>query len=67
MFLNASKIFTALQHEPRDDGSYEAAQRRKAYKKLDKTVPSVQYESDQERRLTYQLAYTALKCKILLI
>ena len=62
MYLNASKIFSALQHQPRDDGSYESVQKRKAYKDLDKKIPYIDFEMETERKLTYELAYTTLKC-----
>lgn len=63
MYLHASKIFTALQHQPRDDGTYESAQRRKAHKDINKTIPSMLFETESERKLTYELAYSTLKCK----
>lgn len=63
MYICASKLFSALQHEPRDDGTYEATQKRKAFKNRDKTIPYIPFESDSDRKMAYELAYTTLKCK----
>lgn len=63
IFKHATKIFSALQHEPRDEGTYESAQKRKLYKSQSHEIPHIKYENDTDRKLTYELSYSTLKCK----
>jgi len=64
IFVHASQIFSSLQHEPRDDGTYESMTKRREYKnRMGRDLPYISFSDENERRLTYQLAYSTLKCK----
>ncbi|XP_067949694.1 putative methyltransferase NSUN7 [Watersipora subatra] len=60
------QVFAVLQHQPRDDGSYESAQKRKAHKNLEKAIPYINFESEADRKATYELAFSALKYQYVL-
>ena len=67
IFLHASKVFASLEHEPRDDGSFEATQKRKQFKSKERRTPFINYQSESDRVLTYTLAYSTLKCELLFV
>ena len=64
IFHLASIVFDALKHSYRNDSGYIAGGRkgnRKEEKKIE--IPNIEFESENEKRLTFQLVFQTLKCK----
>ncbi|KAK2148934.1 hypothetical protein LSH36_474g02022 [Paralvinella palmiformis] len=64
IFQLAALIFHALKHSYRNDSGYVGRGRkdeRGEEKKVD--IPNVDFSSENEKRLTFQLVFQTLKCK----
>ena len=65
IYANAGKVFNALRQETREELENPYYQRHKNTNKSEKKVeiPDIDFEDDTEKRLTFELAFEALKCK----
>lgn len=67
IYLNAAKVFNSLKHESREE--LENPYYRKREEQLTKQTSSsmaieeLDFEDDNEKRLTFELAFETLKCK----
>ena len=65
IYANAGKVFSALRQETKEELENPYYKRLKEANKNDKAVeiPDLDFEDDNEKRLTFELAFEALKCK----
>lgn len=63
IFQHAAVIFNALKHEKEEDNAY--LKRKRGEQKKDKTpeIPHIDFENAKEKRLAFELAFSALKCE----
>ncbi|KAJ8298194.1 hypothetical protein KUTeg_024725 [Tegillarca granosa] len=67
VFLKAAKIYSALKHDSRDERENPYLQRknRDALAAKVQDIPHLVFTDDQEKRLVFELAFTALKYQML--
>ena len=65
IFSNAGKIFNALRQETREEQENPYYRKQMEVNQTKRTVeiPDIDFQDDAEKRLTFELAFEALKCK----
>ena len=65
IYANAGKIFSALRQETREEQENPYYRKQQEVKQDQKKVeiPDIDFQDDAEKRLTFELAFEALKCK----
>lgn len=67
IYLNAAKVFSSLKHESREELEnpyYRRRQDQNGELTSSKTaITDLEFEDDNEKRLTFELAFETLKCK----
>lgn len=67
IYLNAAKVFSSLKHESREELENPYYRRRQDPNgELTSSITAItdlEFEDDNEKRLTFELAFETLKCK----
>ena len=70
VFLNAAKVFSTLKHESKEEQDNPYLNKRNGTSGVNGfkhtatvAIQDLEFEDDNEKRLTFQLAYETLKCK----
>ncbi|XP_076117527.1 putative methyltransferase NSUN7 isoform X2 [Mytilus galloprovincialis] len=63
VYVNSAKVFETLRHDSKEERSNPILQRKiqQTLAQRVKDIPQLEFEDDQEKRLTFELAFTALK------
>lgn len=67
VYLNGAKVFESLKHSTKEERESPYLQRKKQQTLAQKVqeLPQLSFDDDQEKRLTFELAFTALKYQML--
>lgn len=65
VYVNSAKVFQSLRHASKEEKSNPILQRKSHPSMTQKVhdLPQLDFQDDQEKRLTFELAFDALKCK----
>ena len=63
IYLNAAQVFSALKHESRDELENPYYTKKQDNGDIEAVFPELEFDDDNEKRLTFELAFETLKCK----
>ena len=64
VYQHAATVLEALRHDPRDQPTKRRGPGEEKPKPLE--IPNIDFENENEKRLTFTLVFSSLKCKYLI-